>query len=196
MASAPRWEKGGETDSPPDLVRLFDETLPRLYGYFRARVGGDRATAEDLTSETWLAAARMLRTGGAEIGEPVAWLFGIARHKLIDHYRSRERDPLAGSFPLGEEEDLGRRGDRSDRLEAAPTPDGDLERIAERDELIAALAQLPAGQRLALVLHYADGLSVAETAFALDRSQHAVESLLARGRRSLRAVLTDLETRP
>ena len=183
MATAPRREQSGEADPPPDLARLFDETLHRLYGYFRARVGGDRAVAEELAGETWLAAARMLGKGGAEIGDPLAWLFGIARHKLIDHYRSRE---------LAE----GRRSGWSDDLEEMPAADGDLERIVERDELIAALATLPMGQRLALVLHYADGLSVAETATALGRSEHAVESLLARGRRSLRAVLTDLETRP
>jgi RNA polymerase sigma-70 factor (ECF subfamily) len=140
--------------------------------------------AEDLTSESYLAAARAFGDGRADdVGEPVAWLFRIARHKLIDHYRSRE---------LAEE----RRRDWDEAIAEIPGTDADLERIVARDELMAALGRLPAGQRLALVLHYADGLSVTETALALDRSEHAVESLLARGRRSLRAQLTDQETAP
>ena len=166
-----------------DLASLVDETLPRLYGYFRARVGGNRAVAEDLTQETYLAAARAIDEGRAAVGDPVSWLFGIARHKLIDHYRARE---------LNES----RRGDWDEAIAEIPGEIEDLERIVAREELIAALAAIPAGQRLGLVLHYADGLSVAETAAALGRSEHAVESLLARGRRSLRAELTDPETRP
>ena len=184
MATAPGREQSNDERPVLDLARLFDETLPRLYGYFLARVGGERAVAEDLTSESYLAAARAFGEGRAnDVGEPVAWLFGIARHKLIDHYRSRA--------PAGE-----RRRDWDEAVDEIPGTDADLERIVERDELISALARLPAGQRLALVLHYADGLSVTETALALDRSEHAVESLLARGRRSLRVLLTDLETKP
>jgi RNA polymerase sigma-70 factor (ECF subfamily) len=183
MATAPMRERCDQERPGPDLARLFDETLPRLYGYFRARVGGDQSVAEELMQETYLAAARALAADRVRVDEPVGWLFGIARHKLIDHYRRRE---------LTED----RRRDWDEEIDEIPGTDDDLDRIADRDELITALAQLPAGQRLALVLHYADGLSVAETAIALDRSEHAVESLLARGRRSLRARLTDLETTP
>ncbi len=183
MATAPRKVRSGEASAPPDLARLFDETLARVYGYFLARAGGDQAVAEDLTSETYLAAARAIANGSARVAEPVGWLFGIARHKLIDYYRSRE---LTGE----------RRRDWDEAIDEIPRTDDDLDRVVARDELMAALDRLPAGQRLALVLHYADGLSVAETALALDRSEHAVESLLARGRRSLRAELTNLETKP
>ena len=164
------------------LARLFDETLPRLYGYFLARVGGDRALAEDLTQETYLAAARALSSGGVQIGEPIGWLFGIARHKLIDHYRSREHIKT-------------NRSDWNETVDEISGTDTDLDRIIARDELMTALATLPAGQRLALVLHYADDLSVTETAAALGRSEHAVESLLARGRLALRTYLTALETK-
>jgi RNA polymerase sigma-70 factor (ECF subfamily) len=182
MATAPRRERADEEGQGVDLARLFDETLPRVFGYFRARVGGDRAVAEDLTQESYLAAARAIDEGRAAVGEPVSWLFGIARHKLIDHYRARE---------LTEN----RRGDWDEAIAEIPGEIEDLERIVAREELIAALATLPAGQRLALVLHYADGLSVAEVASALGRSEHAVESLLARGRRALRARLIEPETR-
>ena len=57
---------------------------------------------------------------------------------------------------------------------------------ASRDQAIATLALVPLMQREALVLHYLDGLSVAEVASIMQRSVSATESLLARGRASFR----------
>ncbi|MFT3853282.1 MAG: sigma-70 region 4 domain-containing protein [Ilumatobacteraceae bacterium] len=53
--------------------------------------------------------------------------------------------------------------------------------------LVSSLADLPDTQRVAMVLMYVDDLSVAEIAAVFGRSEHAVESLLARGRAALRA---------
>ena len=57
---------------------------------------------------------------------------------------------------------------------------------ARREDVLAALRRLSAEQRAALVLHHVDGLSVREVARQLDRSESAVESLLARARRRFR----------
>src|SRR5687768_15806990 len=132
MATAPMREQSDEERPGMDLGQLFDETLPRLYGYFRARVGGDRAVAEDLTQETYLVVARAIAEGRAAVGDPVSWLFGIARHKLIDHYRARERDPLSGSPPIGGGEDLGRRGGWDEAIAEIPGEVEDFERIVAR----------------------------------------------------------------
>ena len=69
------------------LLALYDEALPVVYGYFVRRCG-DRGTAEDLTSETFLAAMDAARKSDPP---PIAvpWLLGVARHKLADHYRRR-----------------------------------------------------------------------------------------------------------
>jgi RNA polymerase sigma-70 factor (ECF subfamily) len=68
------------------LVELYDQALPQVYGYLMARCG-DRAVAEDLTSETFLAMV------GNRQDQPltVGWLVGIARHKLADHWRRQAR---------------------------------------------------------------------------------------------------------
>jgi RNA polymerase sigma-70 factor (ECF subfamily) len=181
MAAAPGKQRHEEGRDCPSLDALFDDALPRIYGYILVRVCGDRAVAEELTQETMLALATALAGPHPRIADPLAWLFGTARFKLIDHYRRRERYERAEAEWSGD-------------LAELPGEIDDLDRIAEREELIAALAMLPAGQRIALVLHYADGLSVREVAEALGKSGPAVESLLARGRRSLRALLADQET--
>src|SRR5205823_10395395 len=75
------------------LLALYDHALPQVYGYLLARCG-QRAVAEDLTAETFLAAVDAVRAGP---GAPVstAWLVGVARHKLSDHWRRQAREQRA-----------------------------------------------------------------------------------------------------
>ena len=87
--SAPAVE--ASLDTSPDAFRAFyEEALPRVYGYFLHRCGGAAPVAEDLTQETFLAAVAELQKG-KRVATPIAWIYGIARHKLIDHYRAQER---------------------------------------------------------------------------------------------------------
>jgi RNA polymerase sigma-70 factor, ECF subfamily len=145
-----------------DFRRFYEVALPRVYGYLLRRCGSV-SVAEDLTQETFLAAVGELRKGRVA-DDPIAWVFGIARHKLLDHYRREARRPATGSERTG--------------LEPAAA-DGD-------ERALAALEAVPPAQRIALVLRHADGLSVPEVATALGRSVEAVESLLARGRAGFR----------
>ena len=100
----------------------------------------------------------------------VAWLVGVARHKLVDHWRraARERRNLAVAERL------------TDGV------DDPWEEHLDTATVHAALAHLSAHQRAALTLRYLDGLSVAEVAEHLDRTVHATETLLARARAALR----------
>jgi RNA polymerase sigma-70 factor, ECF subfamily len=141
--------------------RFYDDALPRVYGYLLRRCGGSVSVAEDLTQETFLAAVTELRRG-RHIDAPIAWIYGIARHKLLDHYRRQERH-------------VRRSGHYPDAVLVSAQSETD-------DRAIVALAAVPAAQRIALVLRHVDGLSVPEVAAILGRSVEAVESLLARGR--------------
>ena len=69
-------------DAPRTLLALYDDALPVVYGYFVRRCG-DRGTAEDLTSETFLAA---MDAGRKDAPPPISvpWLLGVARHKLAE----------------------------------------------------------------------------------------------------------------
>lgn len=164
----------------PDAFSAFYESaLPKIYGYFLARCGNDAAVAEDLTQETFLAAVRAIRAGEA-IDSAVPWLFGIARHKLLDHYRRQARG-RATLLPW-----------RDDAIATLAAPETEPAAEAERTRLIDALDRLPEPQRAALVLRHLDGLSVPEVAAALGKSVHAAESLLARGRAGLKKRLSEM----
>ena len=69
------------------LLEVYDRALPQVYGYLMSRCG-ERSVAEDLTSETFLAATRQTSNGPVSIG----WLIGVARHKLADHWRRKARE--------------------------------------------------------------------------------------------------------
>jgi RNA polymerase sigma-70 factor (ECF subfamily) len=169
------------------VAALFEQALPRIYGYFFHRCGGSAATAEELTQETFLAATAAIRAGReAAIEAPLPWLFGIARHKLLDHYR---REAHAAGTTLVSWEAWG-----DEEESAAADPDlGEAPWVDAgwRERTLRALAALPPAQRQALTLRHLDGLSVPEIAVAVGRSVHAVESLLARGRAGFKRAYTE-----
>lgn len=164
MTVAPEARAAGDA-----LLSGYDRALPQVYGYLVARCGSP-AVAEDLCSETFLAAVTAIERG--TLREPtVAWLIGVARHKLVDHWRRQARDER-------------RLHAVADLTEATEDPwDVHLEAGHAHD----VLATLGPHHRGALVLRYLDGLSVPEVASTLGRTVHATEALLVRARRAFRA---------
>lgn len=150
---------------------FFGAGLPRVYSYLLARSGGEPAVAEDLTQETFLAAVREIKRG-RNPEQLLPWVMGIARHKLFDYYRATAKHQLHTMTW------------DDDRIDALPdNPELDP---PERERIQRVLMQVPVTQRQALVLRYMDGYAVPEIAQQLDRSVHATESLLARGRANFR----------
>jgi RNA polymerase sigma-70 factor (ECF subfamily) len=169
-----------QPDPPPSsggLLDLYDRALPVVYGYLLARVG-DRAVAEELTSEVFLAAVDAVRRP-APPAVDTGWLVGVARHKLVDHWRRRERDERKLSAVAAQpERDDDPWDTRLDVLEARAT----LERLG------------PAN-RMALTLRYLDGMSIPEMARELGRSRHATEALVVRARAAFRHAYQGEEAR-
>ena len=158
---------------PEEALQAFvAEAVPRILGYILARVDGDRDLAEDLTQETMIALVRALQSDETAVADRMGWLFGVARHKVIDHYRSR------GALTAD-----------SGELETLIDPTPDIDRVLDRADLATYLVHIPIQQRLVLILHYGDGLSIGEIGGLIEKSPHAVESLLARARRSMRHVV-------
>jgi RNA polymerase sigma-70 factor (ECF subfamily) len=153
---------------PPDpgLLSLYDRALPEVYGYLLSRCG-QRAVAEDLTSETFLAAVRAEADGGGPTTVP--WLIGTARHKLVDHWRRLERDERGLRLADGGQDAEDPWDDELDTLRA-----------------MQVLAGLSPAHRAALTLRYLDDLPVPRVAALLGRTLHATEALLVRARAAFR----------
>ena len=156
------------SDQGAVLLALYDTALPDVYGYLVRRCDGP-TVAEDLTAETFLAAVAAVQKGSVP-QMTTAWLIGVARHKLVDHWRRQARD------------------ERNLRAVAdEPSPEDDPW-DAHLDAAVAhdVLGRLGAHHRLALTLRYLDGLSVPEMAEHLGRTVHATEALLVRARLAFR----------
>ena len=153
------------------VVAVYRHALPQVYGYLLPRCGS-AALAEDLAAETFMAAvAAVRRDRMTEV--TVAWLVGVARHKLVDHWRRtarEERGVAAADWPASD---------------AGYDP---WEGWLDAEAAFSALSQLSGPQRAALTLRYLDGLPVAEVSAHLGRSLRATETLLARARAALRRV--------
>ncbi len=149
----------------PDVFRYVARSVPR------------REEAEDITAEVFAAAFQSLHRFRGDCTAR-AWLLGIARRKVADHLRktSRRRETLEADLPetfaLAEASADG-------SVEAA------IQRKEAREELRRAVDALPSDQHDALLLHYVDGLTIAEVSVVLGRSAAAANSLLQRARASV-----------
>jgi len=151
-----------------ELLDVYDEAVPQVYGYLVRRCPTD-ALAEDLTAETFLAAVDACRRGTVTRPTP-AWLVTIARNKLVDHWRRVARE------------------ERGLRLAAedATTDASEWESALDEQRVLATLDRLGPHHQAALTLRYLDNLSVPEVAEYLGRTVHATEALLVRARSAFR----------
>ena len=147
----------------------IDGCLPVVYEYLLHRCRS-AALAEDLTSETVLATVDRVRSGHVDTIE-VGYLIGIARHKLVDHWRRQQREQRHLKVYVRDEEIAD-------------------DTVFERGRASAVLAELNPMQRAALTLRYVDDLPVPEVARVLGRTVHATETLLVRAKRAFRSQYT------
>ena len=149
--------------------------LGRIVG-FAQRTLGNRPDAEDVAQEVflrlWTHAARW-RPRGAQL---TTWLHKVALNLCLD--RLRRRQLPAGAAP--------------EPADTAPSPAAHVHQQEIAHHVNRALMELPEHQRAAIALCHYQGLRNAEAADVLGVSVEALESLLARGRRTLRARLRDL----
>jgi RNA polymerase sigma-70 factor, ECF subfamily len=149
------------------FLELYDASMGEVYRFVHRRCR-DRALAEDITQDTYLAAARAFEDPS---DVTVGWLIQVARHRLIDHLRRQER--FAGRIHL-----VPRRIDGDDA-------DATIDRL----RITEALERIPTEHRVVLALHYIDGWSIAAIASELGRSSKSVEAVVTRARRRLRLEL-------
>jgi RNA polymerase sigma-70 factor (ECF subfamily) len=162
--------------------RLYRAIEPRVRRQIRAKVGrhgGNDTQVDDLVQLTMLRAhaARggYARPAGHADDALVSWFCAIARNTATNHLRAQYRDRL--QFGEGAQEQLG----------ATATADADAER---RDALLAAIADLPPGQRAVVHLHKLEGLPIAEVSRRLGVRDGAVRVRAHRAYESLRNRIT------
>lgn len=156
--------------------RLYDHYSDTVYRYIYYRVGG-KATAEDLTSETFLRALRRIGTftwQGRDFG---AWLVTIARNLVADHFKS-SRFRLEVTT-----------GEMLDANEVERSPEDSVLESLSNAALLEAVRKLNPQQQECVTLRFLQGLSVAETAQIMGKNEGAIKTLQYRAVRTLARLL-------
>ena len=154
---------------------LVDAHLGAMLGIAR-RMLGDAAEAEDIAQEAMVRLWRNAATLELGPGGLKPWLRRVVSNLAIDRIRSSRNTSVVAEVP------------------EQPTPATQSSGLESRELSVrvqAALSALPERQRMALVLFHFEGLSQIEVGESLGVSDEAVESLLARARRTLKAALKD-----
>lgn len=162
------------------MVALHGEHARALWAYV-LRLTGDRAQAEDVVQETLLRAWRSPDVLAGTTGSTRAWLFTVARHLVIDEWRTgrSRREVLAAAPP-----------------EPRGEPASETDQLLEGWLVADALARLSEEHRQVVVLCYLRGASVAEAARRLGIPEGTVKSRTYYALRSLRLVLQEMGVTP
>jgi RNA polymerase sigma-70 factor (ECF subfamily) len=157
---------------------LYDHYVTMVHRYVYHRVA-DRATAEDVTSETFVRALRRIDSLSFQGRDVGAWLVTIARNIIRDHVKS-SRYRLEVTTADMRDADRGTDG-----------PEDAVVQQLTNAELLACVQQLGSEQQECIVLRFIHGLSVAETAQIMGKKDGAIKALQHRAVRRLAGLLPE-----
>lgn len=162
------------------FAQLYDRYVDTVFRYVYVRVG-QRALAEDLTSETFIRAMRRINTFTWQGRDIAAWFVTIARNLVADHVKSaRFRFEVTTA-------------DMRDADQRVEAPDEEVLTRLRDERLVAAIRSLRSDQAECITLRFLQGLSLADTAAVLGRSEGAVKQLQLRATKALRKALEGVE---
>lgn len=151
---------------------LYQRHADKVYRYLLIRVNNVH-DAQDLTSQTFLAAMENIRTY-RDHSPFVAWLLGIARNKAADHYRRKRSE-----FEL----------EAAEHLQEGDMPDDMISQRLQIEQVARKLQTTSPDRAEALTLRLFAGLEVAEIAQLLGKSEASVRMLVYRGIQDLQTQL-------
>ena len=160
--------------------QLYDFYAPRIFRFIRIKVKS-QALAEDLSSESFLRVWEYLQEQGREVEESFqALLYKIARNLITDFYKRKS------SQDLSLDDDFG------NFLEKQPAKD-EITTKEEAEYIHKALVNIKEEYQNVIIWYYTEGMSIAEIAEIMDKSQGAIRVLIHRALKSLKKELQELE---
>jgi RNA polymerase sigma-70 factor (ECF subfamily) len=164
------------------FASIYEQYSPLVYRFLRRRLDGSDEIVEDLTEDVFVKVYEKLDRY-VERGLPfTAWLYRIAHNHLVDYLRSLPRTAAHSLDDVAEVPEV-----------AAAAA---YRQVLDRQSLEPAMARLTPEQRQAIELRFMEGMSVAETAAAMGRSDEAVKKLQARALANMRRFLVPAAQAP
>ena len=145
------------------FAQLYEVHFDRIYRYVAIRIR-DRTEVEDMTQQVFIRAYESISSYKMQ-GIPFsAWLFRIAHNQIVDFIRRETKKPttpLDETLPVASSFDL----------------EGEVEQKLEMEKVTLATRQLTKAQREVIGLRFAGGLSIAEVAASMGKSEGAIKAL-------------------
>jgi RNA polymerase sigma-70 factor (ECF subfamily) len=170
--------------------RLYLRHKGPTYRYF-LRHTSDRSAADELHQDVWLNVVRSRERYAAE-ARFTTWLYTIARHRLVDHWRARR----GASFTSLDDDETHSPSDCGMNTDGRADTADPLDRAIDAQSgqrLLAALTGVPGPQRDAFLLHVEAGLPIGDIAALANVPAETIKSRLRYAYRRLRAALEDLQ---
>jgi RNA polymerase sigma-70 factor (ECF subfamily) len=163
---------------PAGFAELYDRYLPRVYKYFRYRIGDPHAS-EDLTSRVFVLVLANILSYQEDKGPLSRWIFTIAHNTLADYMRARKRNRCVPIENAGQ---------------IACPAEGPAETLIRReklDRLLAAVARLSDRERDIISLKFAAGLTNGAISEITGLTKSNVAVIIYRALQRLRSELSD-----
>lgn len=160
--------------------KIYDKYVEKIYRFIFLKTNSSEA-AEDLTSEVFLRAFEKFKEDPKIIRDIRAFLYQIARNKVIDFYRKREKEK---TLPA---DDYKKFPDENQDLEKKIYLDSQMEKIR------IALASLNEDYKDIVLMRYVDGLSIKEISEILGKTEGATRVAIHRALESLRKKLEETQ---
>lgn len=160
---------------PKALAALYDQYVNKIYAYIYHRVG-QAELAEDLTGQVFMRMLEAVRSGRPWKTSFSGWLYRIAHNLVIDHYRRRSRATFV---------DI----EDADPISTDLEPFHAIQERLDRERVQVALNRLTDEQAEVITLRFLEGLSIAEVASIMDKTEGAIKALQYRAVLALRRVM-------
>jgi RNA polymerase sigma-70 factor (ECF subfamily) len=158
---------------PQALAEIYDAYAPKIFSYIYHRTG-DGTLAEDLTGDVFIRMMEAMQSDRGWNSSLQGWLYRIAHNLVVDHFRRRsKRDTV----------------ELDENWMAAENPTTTFEGLFASNQLNQAMRFLTDEQRQVIGLKFVEGLSNAEVADILGKTEGAIKALQHRGLLALREVM-------
>jgi len=158
-------------DEPDAQSRLISLLYTKIYRYIYYRVN-QKEDAEDLTNDVFV---RMLESLESQSGSFLAWIYRIAKNRVVDYYR--KQDVRSDTSEVGE------------TIEYFESDGEPIEKMFMREELQRGIRKLTEDQQEVIILRFIEGYEANEVAEQLDKSPTAVRQLQYRALNQLRKMI-------
>jgi RNA polymerase sigma factor (sigma-70 family) len=173
-----------QTQLSQAITHIVEQLQAPLRSFIRGRIGS-REDTEDLLQELWFQLSKKLDQ--EKLDDPKAWLYRVARNKIIDHYRRQPLDWLEEYYYAEDEEE----GYENDAIFATDQTAEDIFMQTQFwEELYEALEELPEKQREVFVLHEMEGITLREIA---ERKGDKLKTIISRKRYAVQQLREHLQ---